>query len=114
MNYAEYTQKQIELEAMKPELKKAIIKAYQEKKDELKKLEDDYKKLFGGTITDATKLTEDDLKAFVEIIKENPDIEFKELKAKLHKHPKTIIKIQKQWALSDKTLENLKALLKVA
>lgn len=114
MDYNVYQQKQNELEAMKPELKKAIIEAYQNKQDELKQLEADYKKLFGGNINNATKLTEDDLKAFIEVIEVNPTIEFKDLKVKLNKHPKTIQKIQKNWEKSDKTLESLKTLLKVA
>jgi oligoendopeptidase F len=114
MDYADFTQKQNELEQMKPELKKAIIEAYQKKQDELKQLEADYKKLFGGSINNATKLTEADLKAFIEVIEENPTIEFKDLKERLHKHPKTISKIKKTWEKSDKTLESLKTLLKVA
>jgi len=114
MDYAEFQTKQNELEAMKPELKKAIIEAYQKKQDELKQLEADYKKLFGGNINNATKITEDDLKVFIEVITENPSIEFKDLKERLQKHPKTISKIQKNWAASDKTIENLKTLLKVA
>jgi hypothetical protein len=114
MDYNEYIQKQSELDGMKNEIKKSFMDEYQKRKDELAKLEEDYKKLFGESIGDTSRITEEDLKLFIEIIKKNPTIELKDLKAKFNKHPKTILKIKKNWELSDKTLENLKTLLKVA
>jgi hypothetical protein len=118
MDFNEIMTKQNELDAMKLASKKALIDEYmktkEEAKNKLKKMEEEFKKYFGENIDDATKITEDDLKAFIEALEQEPDIKFEDLKAKLKKHPKTIQKIQKQWKASNKTLENLKALLKVA
>jgi hypothetical protein len=114
MDYSEYMAKQSELDGMKNEIKKSFVDEYQKRKDELEKLEEDYKKLFGESIADTSKITEADLKLFIEAIEQDPNIDLKDLKAKLNKHPKTIQKIQTQWKVSDRTLESLKSLLKVA
>lgn len=114
MDFNDYMAKQKELDAMKGDIKMSFVTEYQKKKEELKKMEEEFKKLFGESIENSTKLTIEDLNNFIEAITENPDIKTKDLQAKLQKHTKTVQKLLKNWIASDKTLANLKTLLKVA
>lgn len=112
--YEEYSQKQTELNNMKIEMQVAFKAEYLAKKDELAKMEAEYKKLYGENIDNANKLSVEDLEAFIEIINENPEIEVKDLRNTINKHPKTLAKLLKIYNASDHTIDSLKAELKIA